>query len=189
MKRPQCFRSVHLCHETNGECTRNAWWEKDRCEINRGQAQSDEKSDEDGYSLDMWTTERGWYSSYPTSGSLLRRNEHDNPGQAEPRLWEKFRWKMRRCALPTGGVAVRLRARSARFPEIRHRFQCFPRWGCEGASWVQGRCRTRRPWTSLAAIFLFYVYPLASRSSSHLPSSIFPSLFFLFLSLYYYIYI
>lgn len=117
---------------------------------------------------DMWTTERGWYSSYPTSGSLLRRNEHDNPGQAEPRLWEKFRWKMRRCAWPRGGSAA---ARAFRLLSGNPSpFQCFPRWGCERASWVQGRCRTRRPWTSLAAIFLLRVSAHQS-FISHLPIS------------------
>lgn len=135
---------------------------------------------------DMWTTERDWYSSYPTSGSLLRRNEHDNPGQAEPRLWEKFCWKMRRCAWPRGGSAAARAFRS--LSGNPSPFQCFPRWGCERASWVQGRCRTLSTLNfSCGYLLITYIRSL-SPFIFHLPISFRRYQFFI-QRVYYYIYI
>lgn len=53
--------------------------------------------------LTICERQKGLLFSVSTSGSLACRNDHDNPGQTEPRLWKKFSWKMRRCASPRGG--------------------------------------------------------------------------------------
>lgn len=91
-----------------------------------------------------------------TSGSLFRRNERDNPGQTEPRLWGKSCWKMRRCTWLGGGSGCACVAVSFRKSVSISMLSAFDIWRWtvdikreyKELRWVQGRLKTGRPWTS-----------------------------------------
>ena len=65
---------------------------------------------------DMWTVARGFSLDFPTG--LECRCIHDNPGQAEPRLWGKLSWKMRRCNPTTMTGCTRRRVHRSWLPEV-----------------------------------------------------------------------